>query len=288
MPDHVPDGGCRQAEPAAKAAIGLKMHPKGAPAQPSFFLPAAKKRMALLMAYLLVGCAQAEVRVFVQASNAVAYIEYECTAGEVVRAFALDVSVDRGQIIGISEFFRGESKAGATGYGIFPASLRDHITIAGGTNIDWEANGYTPLAVVGDNPGGTLPGLGSAGVTLEFGGLWDPSVPSAVPGPTGILCALTLSQPANVSVAANGIRGGVVSTVPGELIKPVFVGAAVGPAIIKATLENGAMNITFQGGELQTATTIDGKWTDTGDVSGNHVEVIGTNRMKFYRVRSGP
>jgi hypothetical protein len=30
-----------------------------------------------------------------------------------------------------------------------------------------------------------LPGLNSSGVTLEFGGLWDPTVPAAVPPATG-------------------------------------------------------------------------------------------------------
>ena len=113
----------------------------------------------LLIVLLHMACARAEVRVFVQNSNGVACVMYQCTAGEVVRAFALDVSVDRGQIIGISNFFRGESRAGATGYGIFPASFRDRITVGAGTNINWNVSGYTPLAVVGDRPADTLPGL---------------------------------------------------------------------------------------------------------------------------------
>jgi hypothetical protein len=245
-----------------------------------------KKHLGLLPVFLLAVCARAEVRVFVQDSNGVATVNYECTAGEVVRAFALDVSVDRGQIIGISDFFRGESKAGSTGYGIFPASLRDHISIGGGTNINWDVSDYTPLAAAGDVPGGTLPGLNSSGVTLEFGGLWDPTVAAAIPGPTGTLCTLTLNQAAMVSVAANVIRGGVVSAIPGSLITPVFTGGIVGPVITSTTFQNGVMNILFNGGELQTANSVDGQWTDTGDVSGNHTEALGTNQMKFYRVRS--
>jgi hypothetical protein len=245
-----------------------------------------KETLRLLIIMLLAASARAEVRVFVQDSNGVVSVEYQCTAGEVVRAFALDVSVDRGQIIGISNFFRGESKAGATGYGIFPASLRDHITIASGTNINWNVSGYTPLAVAGDLPGGTLPGLNSKGVTLEFEGLWDSSVPTAVPGPVGTLCTLTLSQAAKVSIAANTGRGSVVSAIPGSPITPVFTASLVGPAITSATLENGVMTIIFHGGELQSAASADGQWTDTGDVSGNHVESLGTSRMRFYRVRS--
>ena len=245
-----------------------------------------KKHLGLLLGFVFVVCARAEVHVFVQNSNGVALVNYECTAGEVVRAFALDVSVDRGEIIGISNFFRGESKAGSTGYGIFPASLRDHIPIGTGTNIEWNASDYTPLASVGDLPGGTLPGLNSSGVTLEFGGLWDPTIVAAIPWVTGTLCALTLSQAANVSVAANVGRGGVVSAIPGSSLTPVFSSGLVGPAIISATLENGVMNIVFQGGQLQSAASADGQWTNTGDVSGNHIEPIGTNQIKFYRVRT--
>jgi len=147
-----------------------------------------KKHLGWLLGFLFVVCARAEVHVYVQDSNGVALVNYECTAGEVVRAFALDVSVDRGEIIGISDFFRGGSKAGSTGYGIFPASLRDHIAVGAGTNIDWNASAYTPLAAVGDLPGGTLPGLNSSGVTLEFGGLWDPTIAAAIPWVTGTLC----------------------------------------------------------------------------------------------------
>ncbi len=256
------------------------------PTQPFLRLIDVKKHLAQLIVFFLVARARAEVRVFVQDSNGVACVEYECTAGELVRAFALDVSVDQGQIIGISGFFRGESQAGATGYGIFPASLRDHITIGAGTNVNWNVSGYTPLAAVGDLPGSTLPGLNSSGVTLEFGGLWDPSVPAAVPGPTGRLCELVLSRGATVSVAANLSRGGVVSAIPGSLITPVFTGGIVGPAITRATSANGMMMIIFQGGELQSAASADGPWSNTGDASGTHTEPLGATGLKFYRVRS--
>jgi hypothetical protein len=229
--------------------------------------------------------AQAEVRVFVQDSNGAACINYECTAGEVVRAFALDVSVDRGQITGLTNFFRGESKAGATGYGIFPASFRDHITVDAGTNINWDVSEYTPLAVVADAPKGTLPGLNSVGVTLELGALWDPTVAAAMPGPSGTLCVLNLSRGANVSIAPNLIRGGVVSAIPGSVISTVFAGAMVGPAVTSANVSNSIMTILFQGGELQTATSVTGQWTNTGNASGSFTEPIQTNQIKFYRVR---
>lgn len=245
---------------------------------------AMKPHTALLYVCLLVAPARAEVRVSVQDTNGVAWIKYECTAGEVVRAFALDVTVDRGQIVGISDFFRGESRAGTQGYGIFPAAFRDHITIGSGTNVNWDASDYTPLAVAADSPNDTLPGLNSKGVTLEFGGLWDPAVPGAVPGATGTLCAVQISEPATVSVAANVGRGGVSLDASETSITPVFSGAVVGPAITGATLESGVITIQFKGGELVTAARLDGPWTGTGNTNGIYSEPAGEGQTKFFRV----
>ena len=230
--------------------------------------------------------AQGEVVVSVQDSNGVAWIHYECTAGEVVQAFALDVSVDRGRITGISGFFRGPGTATATGYGVFPASFRDHVVVGSGTNIDWGSSDYTPLANPADDPAGTLPGLNSGGVTLELGAFWDPTVFAAIPGPTGTLCALSLSQAATVSVAPNTSRGGIVSAFSGAAIQPVFVGGAVGPLVISTSIQDGVITVLFHGGELQTANSVDGPWTDTGKLSGNYTETMDGSPMRFYRVRS--
>jgi len=239
---------------------------------------------------LLIASAFAEVRVFIQDSNALAWVKYECTAGEVVRAFALDVTVDRGRIIGVSNFLRGPSTAANPGYGIFPASIRDHITVGPGTNVNWNVAEYAPLAVVADNPGGTQPGLGSAGVTLELGGLWDPADSGAVPGPTGTLCSLSISEQATVSVAANAARGGVVPTNPAVILTPTFSGAVVHPpvpVIIGLSLTNGVLSVTFAGGELETAASVSGAWTGTGNSTGQYTESVVGNTNRFYRVR-GP
>jgi len=245
------------------------------------------KKIAVLVAFVSAASAHCEVRVFVADSNGVATVNYECTAGEVIRAFALDVTVDRGEVVGIADFFRGLSVAGATGYGIFPGSLRTQVAGTSGTNLDWNGSNYTPLANVQDLPGGTLPGLNSSGVTLEFGGLWDPNLRGAIPASAGILCSLRLSQGAKVSIRPNVGRGGVVSAIPGVVIAPVFSGGVVGPAIINATIGGGSINILFQGGELEEATSIGGQWTTTDNAGGNFAESIGTNQLKFYRVR-GP
>jgi hypothetical protein len=247
------------------------------------------KAVASLL-FLLVACsAPAVVNVFIQDSNSVAWVKYQCTAGEIVRAFALDVTVDKGRILAISDFLRGPSTAGNTGYGIFPASFRDHLTVGPGNSVNWNVAEYTPLAVPGDHPGGTQAGLGSSGVTLEFGGLWEPATPAAIPGTAGTLCSLTISEQATVSVSANAARGGVVSTNPAVVLSPTFTSAVVHPPLPTLTgfsVTNGVVRVTFSWGELQTAGSISGPWTGTGNTNGLFTELTGSSN-KFYRVR-GP
>jgi hypothetical protein len=239
---------------------------------------------ALLGICLPANSAIAEVRVYVEEAQGQALIRYQCTGGEVVRGFSLDVSVDQGRIVGISDFFVGESTAEARGYGIFPASFRDHISIAQDGSINWRVSGYSPLAVAADDPGGGLPGLDSSGVTLEFGGLWDPSVPAAAPSSVGTLCALQLTQGATVTVSANPSRGGVVSVNPDILLAPVFSSAFVQPPeILKLTLTDDLVIISFAGGELEAARSPNGPWVRTGNYGGTQTEPMVAKR--YYRVR---
>jgi hypothetical protein len=244
-----------------------------------------KMLFSVLLGFMGAVCSQAEVRVFVTDTNGVAWLGYECTSGESVRAFALDVSVDRGQIIGISDFFRGPGTASATGYGIFPSSFRDHLASAGVTNINWSDSAYSPVANPADSSTGTLSGLGTAGVTLEFGALWDPGTPAAIPPSSGVLCSFTLSQPAIISVAANVLRGGVVSTSPLPITLNLK-GGIVGPAILNTTIQDGTTQILFKGGELQTAPGINGPWTGTGELSGSYQEPFDPGQARFFRVRT--
>lgn len=230
--------------------------------------------------------ATAVVHVFVTDSNGVPWVQYNCDAGETVLSFALDVSVDRGEIIGVSNYFTGLSTAAAQGYGIFPASFRDHVTVSSGSNATWNAVGYSPLAVPADAPGGTLPGLGSGGVTLEFGALWDPAIATAAPPTNGTLCSLQLSGPATVSVTANASRGGIIPSPPDAAITPAFVGVLAGPAITNISGTNGTVTLQFQDGELETAASLNGPWTGTGNRTGTFVETPGNSTTKFYRVHN--
>ena len=229
---------------------------------------------------------RADVNVFVQDGNGVAWLRYACTAGEEVRGFALNVQVDRGAIVGITNFLVGPSQVGATGYGIFPSSFRDNIVLQGGTTPVWTSPGYSPVAKVADSPSDTLPGLGSSGVTLEFGALWDPNQPLAAPASTGILCALLLSQPAEVTLSPNISRGGVV--VVNSDIAPLisYGGGAVGPLITGSHWSGSSVHITFNGGELQSAPTATGPWIGTGNTSGSYSETPANQKAKFFRIQT--
>ena len=243
-------------------------------------------RLTLLAACLFATSCPASVRVYVQDVSGTAWLKYQCTAGEVVQAFALDVTVDQGVIFRVSDFLVGVSKPAAQGYGIFPASFRDHATVGSGTNVTFDLTQYSPLAVVTDYPGDTQPGLNSSGITLELGGLWDPNLPAAIPAATGTLCALHLSRSANVSVAPNGSRGGVIASPPDITLTTIFTGAFVDAdaVITSATVTNGVIRLIFKGGELETAPSVSGPWTGTGNSSGIFSEAIAASGPKFYRV----
>jgi len=227
-----------------------------------------------------------DVRVFIQETNGLVNLNYQCTASETVRSFALDVTVDRGLILGVTNFLRGPSTAAGKGYGIFPASFRDNIVVSSGSNANWAISNYSPVAVAADNPGGTLPGLNSSGVTLEFGALWDPAIPASIPPLSGTLCSLKITQTANVSVGANTSRGGIIASPPELPINSVFTGALVGPAILSATLLNGIITVRFQDGELESAPSVNGPWLGTGNTSGVYSQAASAVPGMFYRVHN--
>jgi hypothetical protein len=242
--------------------------------------------LTLLAACFFAISCPASVRLFVQDVNGVAWIKYQCTAGEVVRAFALDVAVDQGVIFGVSDFLVGVSKPGIRGYGIFPASFRDHAVVNSGTNVTYDVARYSPLAVTGDYPSDTKPGLTSNGITLELGSLWDPNSPGSIPGSSGTLCALHLSRAANVSIAPNLARGGVIASPPDVTLATIFAGGFVDAdaVITSATVSNGVIQLLFKGGELETAPSVSGPWSGTGNTSGSFSEAVAPTGTKFYRV----
>jgi hypothetical protein len=174
-----------------------------------------KKRNVVLAMLVLATPAWAAVRIIIEPAGNTAAIKY-ATDGEKVRAFALDITADKGVITGISDFIRGESTAALPGYGIFPANFSRYITVDPDTGevAAWDVNDYTPVADPCDP--GALGGLGTNGITVEMGALYyptDDASPNAPPD-SGTLFTLTLSEAASLTVTLNEVRGGVVLTDP--------------------------------------------------------------------------
>ena len=246
-------------------------------------------RLTLLTAWMCSFTVHAVVSVFVRDLGGSVRLEYKCSDGELLRSFALDLSVDRGRILAVRDYFRGESTAAAQGYGIFPASLRNQVLGGDNFDLDWASPDYTPLASFVDSPADTLPGLGSEGVTLEFAALWDVQVAAARPREQGLLCTLEISEPAWVTVTPNASRGGVVSARPGDLISTRFTKAYATPVtILEVSVQGDTVTVRFSGGELQTATAPDGQWSGTGDSDGEYTDSLQGAKARFYRVFQNP
>jgi hypothetical protein len=186
-----------------------------------------KKLSLVLAALLFTTPAWAAVRIIVEPSGKTATIKY-ATDGEKVRAFALDITVDKGVIQGISDFIRGESTKDKPGYGIFPANFARYITVNPDTGevAKWDPNGYTPVADPCDP--GALGGLGTNGITVEMGALYYPTDDSSPNAPLnqGTLFKLTLSEQAKLTIKLNEARGGVVLTNPDVPATVNLTGAA--------------------------------------------------------------
>ncbi len=130
-------------------------------------------------------------------------IDYSSDETALVRAFALDITVDTGTIDAISDFAVGDDN---NGYGIFPANFSRYITVdpATGEVSDWSVAGYSPVAD-GNDPG-ALGGLGTNGITIEMGSLYDTKAPAT----QGRLCTVTCSETSLLTITTNATRGNVV------------------------------------------------------------------------------
>lgn len=161
-----------------------------------------KRTLVALLAVMLTAPAWAGVAITVtDLGDGAVGIDYSGT--ELVRAFALDITVDAGTIDAISGFAVGDDN---NGYGIFPASFSRNIVVdpVTGDVSDWAVEGYGPVADAGDP--GALGGLGTNGITIEMGSLYDTKAPAL----SGRLCVITTSEPCKVTVTTNATRGNVV------------------------------------------------------------------------------
>ena len=168
------------------------------------------KKLALLM--LLVFAAPALATVTVDAideGEGVVRIEYTVESEtELVRAFALDITVTGANIVDIDDYFIGECNSTAQGFGIFPGK----IAIDGAGNVTSYGD---PVAPASDpNAAGAIPG---PAITVEMGSLYDPNEKvTDAPGNNGVLCKLTIDcnnaavETPTITITENGRRGGIV------------------------------------------------------------------------------
>jgi hypothetical protein len=158
------------------------------------------KRLVCILAVLTLAAPTfADVTITVAADGTTTY-----ASDALVRAMALDISVDSGQTItGISGYKTdGYSTAASKGYGIYMTSI--DLTDPG--NPVWGDPVADPL----ENPHsvGDIPG---SAITVELGSLYDPDVPTDAPLVTGgTLFQLTCSGACQVTITANADIGGVV------------------------------------------------------------------------------
>jgi len=143
-------------------------------------------------------------------------VNYTCSAGEQIRAFALEVTLQTGYTFSAIDTFKvGDSNTASKGFGIFPGKFRDLIDAA---NPDFTVAGYNPIAPDTDADA-TGTGLGTNKVILELGSLFvgDANRPAS----TGTLCRLYVdpNKPGTAgfgavsctfTLAGNATRGGVV------------------------------------------------------------------------------
>ncbi len=165
-----------------------------------------RKIVSTLAGLFLCGSAWATVTItLTKITDTKVAINYDATTeSQLVRAFALDVIATDGNIVDISDYYVGDDNRG---YGIFPANFSRYITVnpTTGDVESWDDPNYTPVAPP-DTPG-ALGGLGTNGITIEMGSLYDTGAPSK----TGMLCTVTVSEGATkLCVNGNAIRGNIV------------------------------------------------------------------------------
>lgn len=110
------------------------------------------------------------------------------------RAFGLDITVDAGTIDSIAD---ANEK-----YWVYPGTIQI---------VDGEVTDEGEPVAPNTDPG-ALGGLGTSGITVEMGSLYDPCDPNHPEGPpiAGSLLTFTVTSNCTVTIAGNAARGNVV------------------------------------------------------------------------------
>jgi hypothetical protein len=158
-------------------------------------------------------------------------INYTCSGGERIRAFALELTLDPASgftFSSIDTFKVGDSNTASKGFGIFPGKFRDLVDAG---NPDFTVAGYNPIAPAADADA-TGTGLGTNKVILELGSLFVADINR--PASTGTLCRLyvDVNKPGltgfgpvsgNFTFGGNATRGGIVLEDGTTVASPTYV-----------------------------------------------------------------
>jgi len=163
-----------------------------------------KKIMALLVLCLALPALATVTITAVDQGGGVVAINYAVSDANLVRAFALDISVTGGAkimtLVAASYKTNGASTAASKGYGIYPGTIDINST----TGV---VNAYgTPVAPAADP--GAAGALGSAAITLELGSVYKGDANK--PATSGTLCKLTVDKTTTICAVLNATRGGIV------------------------------------------------------------------------------
>ncbi len=226
------------------------------------------KKILLVIAMLIIA-APVLATVSVTATDkgsGVAEFRYNCSAGEKVRAFALDITVDNGlTITDIRDYNTGESKKPGGGYGIFPGKFADYINAS---NPNWADTNYTPLGRKNDPS--TQTGLGTGAITVELGTLY---VDVNAPGTSGLLFRLDVNSngahDGNLTIALNSTRGGIVLEDASLAPSPVLTGTKM--TFPSCTTPNNEVG--------QTTTVAVAAWQGQGFNSTNGTPVVNCSKV---------
>jgi hypothetical protein len=172
-----------------------------------------KKLMLVLAVVLMAVPAMAAVTITAtDAGSCTAAINYTST-GTLPRAFALDITVSGGAVI------TGVDVAGAQPFNIYMGTIQIDAT-----GVVTSAG--TPVAPA--TATGALGGIGTSGITIEMGSLYDAAAIPVVgrPAASGLLIKVTVDQSCTISLASNTVRGNVVLE-DATVVAPTLVGAAI-------------------------------------------------------------
>ena len=151
------------------------------------------KKLALLLVALLFASQAMALTITVTDDGSAVTIGYaDANSLDLVRGFALDISVDAGTLGAVTEL--------STDYYIYPGT----IVIDAAGDVTDAGTAVAPE----DSPGEKDPGI-----TIEMASLYaatDPCGHTTPPGTSGDLVSIVIDETCNLAIAVNTLRGGIV------------------------------------------------------------------------------